>query len=755
MAGQPNPYYMLQCSFATGEISKEVANRVDLDKYQGAMTLAENCLIRPYGPVYKRDGMLFVASARYNTYKSKLVPFASGEGYDYVLEFGVGYLRVYKYGELKLTTLTPYTEDTLPKLRFTQSADTMFIASGDFPLKKLVRISDAQWRLTDYDIEKPYFDDSLGEASEDCSVAPSGSTGDITLTASEALFETGMVGAFVRLKQDVASTSVHLERASIDGTSEVYSDSVYVGESWKIITHNTWAGTVEVQYSTDNQNWHEYRKYSSNKDYNATESGTLSEPYYLRVKITCTDGTCTIDLTALPYAEEGYAKITGFTNARNVSATVIKRFGNTEATKQWALSSWCEAFGYPRTVAFFQDRLCLGGNKKQPYMLWMSRTGDYNNFSVQKESGTVTDDSAVVLSFVSRKQFEILHLVPHTDLVVMTSGNEWILSGNEIVSPHNATPKMQTTRGCNDVEPIIIGNRMVFVQGRGSVVRDLGYSYETDSYGGNDLTLLAKQIVRGHSIIDAAYLQEPNSNLYFVREDGTLAVLAYIIDQKIYGWSTVKTDGVIESICAVQEGDVDYLYCIVYRNRQRYIEKFQGDIYTDNPDDYVAVDSAVIFDSTEGADTFTAVNLANRKVTALGDGQLFENLQVDDEGVVKLPCPVKHVVIGLPYAMRLELPNVEMKTGDGTMQGRFKVISNVVLRLYNTLGGMVGPDANTLDDITYDEYLAVGNKTLYSGDKPITLPVGGFEKDGRVFIYSDEPYPFNLLAVVKAVSFGG
>ena len=60
-------------------------------------------------------------------------------------------------------------------------------------------------------------------------------------------------------------------------------------------------------------------------------------------------------------------------------------------------------------------------------MVWMSRTGDYGNFSVEKASGTVTDDSAVALAFVSRKQFKILHLIASTDLIVLTAGNEWTL----------------------------------------------------------------------------------------------------------------------------------------------------------------------------------------------------------------------------------------------------------------------------------------------------------------------------------------
>ena len=48
--------YILQPSFASGEISPDVASRVDLDKYQSALLQAQNVFIRPYGSAYRRPG---------------------------------------------------------------------------------------------------------------------------------------------------------------------------------------------------------------------------------------------------------------------------------------------------------------------------------------------------------------------------------------------------------------------------------------------------------------------------------------------------------------------------------------------------------------------------------------------------------------------------------------------------------------------------------------------------------------------------
>lgn len=756
MANGLSPYYLLQSSFTAGEISPEVANRVDLDKYNSAVLRAKNCNIKPYGPIYKRPGLRYIARTKYSDKKAILVPFnGATANEDYLLEIGHEYIRVHKNGAyLGVEVATPYIENTLTTLRFTQSADTLFIASGDYPVKKLVRYSDLSWGFSDFTISDQYYDISIIESDEDNTITPSGTSGNVTLTSRDDLFTADMVGTNILLKQEVPTQEV--------STSNGTTDSIYAGEGWKVITHGTWTGTVTVQRSTDNSTWETYRQYTGKNDFNPSESGSVSEGCYLRVVCSITSGTCEASLSRLPYSQEGTAKITGYTNEKSVTASVTKNFGTTSPTKVYSFGVWSPKFGYPKTIAFFQDRLCFGGSKAQPYMLWMSRSGDYGNFSVEKASGTVTDDSAVAAGLLSRKQFQIKHLLASTDLVILTAGNEWIISGGDVVTPSNINAKMQTTRGCSDVEPVTVGGRIVFVQGRGSTVRDMGYSFETDSYGGNELTLLAKHIIQGIQITDFAYKQEPDSTLYMVRSDGTIACLAYIYDQKVYAWSTIETEGEIEAVSVIQEGDEDSVYVVVKRIVNgavvRNIECFNNNDNTcTDPDCYIMLDCATKITSAEDnpSSAFNVPSLAGLTINVLADDRWFENIIVDSNGNFELPTKAVNVIAGLPYTMEIELPNVEIKTGDGTMQGRKKQISGCTLRLSNTLGGEIGNDRELLDMIPYDENSTTYKLSLYSGDKEITLPVGGFNKEGRVVIRSNEPFPFNLLMAVREVSFGG
>lgn len=748
------PYYHLQCNFNAGEISRDVANQVTLEKYQYALTKAENCIIKPYGPVYRRPGTVYVDATKNNS-ECILVPFSVPDRNDYMLEFTNGWIQIRDNTGLFVQALAvPYGLSTLPKLRFAQSADVMFIASGDYPVKELRRGS--TWSFQDYVIDVPYFDAALGDATEDCTITPSAVSGNsVTLTASENIFVSNMVGASVQLIQEVESKSVSKSFTSSDKTA---TTSVLAGEGWKIVTHGTWAGTIKIERSFDGSTWKEYRSYVANSDFNAMESGNVSEKMYLRIVATAlTSGTCNAELTAMPYKHTGFATITAYTNAQNVTAKVIDNFGTTEATKNWSFSAWGDAFGYPRAIGFFQDRLCFGGNTAQPYMLWMSRTGDYGNFGVEKTNGAVTDDSAIAVSLISRKQYEIKHIIATSDLAIFTEGNEWIISGSEIVTPSKVTPKNQSARGCSDVEPILIGNKVIFVQSRGSIVRDMGYSYESDSYTGNDLTILASHLVNNKKIIDASYKQEPESVLAFVTDDGVINCLTYNAEQNVYAWSTIKTDGKFEAVCVLRSGNEDVVFVSVKRGNKHYIERFVNyNDYSANPQGYVCLDSASVYSVSAGTDTIDAgLRNAGKHVDILGDGRVYKDYVADETGHVTIPATVKNIIVGLPYTTNIELPNIEIKTGDGTMQGRNKDITECILRLSNTLGGYVGPNFNIQDQIKYDELGAVEDISLYSGDKKITLPAGGFNVDGRVAITSDMPYPFNLLMIVREVTFGG
>ena len=865
---QPTVFYSIQPAFTGGEISGEVASRVDLEKYQLALLQAENAIIRPYGPVYKRPGSIYAGRMKYDDRAAILVRFEYSVEISYLLEFGDRYIRIWRDGvHLPFELETPFVPDDLRNLRFVQSVDVMYICSGNHPVKKLSRYSEQDWRLTDIAWTRQAYGDV--NIDEGATISPSGRVGEITLSAAKDVFSVDRVGDTMKIEQyvngetvsasagansnsyttqgisAVAGTVYKIKKTGagscnvtvnayssykipfvrvrkyrwidvwskggagdwedsatlpgaingdryenvfvlrIDGIQgelkieislnngyeykrefmvddkSVYTRSVIAGKTWKFITHGTWSGQVVVQQSKDDGNtWVDLRTYTSTNDYNPTESGDVDEYSLLRIRARITGGTCNADLSAYPYRHEGYVTITGVTDAQHASARVDKVLGGIEATADWYWGAWSRTNGYPRCAAFFQDRLCFGGNKKYPQRLWMSRSGDYENFGVEKESGTVTDDSAVTDDLLSRQAYSISHMDVGNDLVIFTDGNTWTIAGSETVKPTNITPKNQENYGCSNVPPLRVGNRIIYVQRRGAIVRDTGYSYEADGYVGADLTLLAKHLVRGRAIVSAAYAQEPDSLVYFVTDDGQLLCLTYVMDQKVYAWSHFVTDGKYKAVCAVSSGNTDRIYVIVERSINgktvRYLEYFAPHGESEAEQDYVMADAAVAVTYPSPQTEIPGKDvLAGKKVAVMADGYHDDGITMN--ATARLPDAARRVTVGLPYTMTLVQPNWDVgNTETGTVQGRRKMVRKAILRLTKSYGGRIGQNAAMQDDIIYDpERMELDENVLYTGDKEVTLPAGGWDKDGRTCITHDTPYPFSLSAIIREVSFGG
>lgn len=897
--------YIMQSSFATGEISPEVSSRIDLDKYQAALLQAENVYIRPYGAAYKRTGSLYCGMAKKG--KVRLIEFKSTINNAFLLEVGEKYIRIWKDGTFTGQEITTeYTESELEKLRTCQSADIMYIASGTHPVMQLKHYSDIDWRFEEMTFNSQYFDETLtvdnttanekwdkagtftytctktgnyeitvagaggggandtshyrssrypdgeqvtaaggkggngavvtktvylkaetaytivvgdggtkaspgnnggtttafglsaqgggggqtgtftgkghttprphkhyviytghtgadgisygngGQGSNDkgnpgwvtlksldeTTLTVSGISGEVTLTADKAFFASDMKGMWMKISQDIPAQTVTANGAQT-------TDAISIGASWKIITHGTWTGEVKIQQSINGGEWKDFRTYKSNDDNNISESGTVDETDNIRMRLITTGTKTKADFTATAYTKAGIVEIKSIESATSATCQVRKVLGQVGKVDSYSFGAWNQRYGYPRTVGFFQDRLLFGGTKTQPYVLWMSRTGDYNNFSVEKASGTLTDDSAICLSFISRQQAEIKHICPASDLFILTDSNEWTVSGGDTVTPTKCTNKAQTFRGCTEVEPISIGSRLIYIQRRSQTIRDMAYSFETDSYDGMDLTLLAKNLLRGYSITDGAYMQDPDSRLYFVRSDGEIICLAYINDQKVYAWSHIKTKGKYLSVCNITGEKTDEIYTAVERNGKTYIEKLAPNEESNNPKDYIMTDCSQIFTFDEPTDS-VEVKWLEGKVSVLADGKYFEDVEITD-GMITLPTEVSYMIIGYPYQMTLELPNIEIQSQNGTLQGRYKNVRAAALRLRNSLGGEIGNGVGRMDTIKYEE-LSDQEITLYTGDKEITIPNPGVEKNGRVIIKSNDPYPFNLAALIREVT---
>jgi hypothetical protein len=97
-------------SFAGGEITPELAGRLDLVKYQTGLALCRNFVTLPHGPAARRPGTEFIAQVKDSTRKTRVIPFTFSADQTAVLELGHEYIRVHINGGALLEVNQTITE---------------------------------------------------------------------------------------------------------------------------------------------------------------------------------------------------------------------------------------------------------------------------------------------------------------------------------------------------------------------------------------------------------------------------------------------------------------------------------------------------------------------------------------------------------------------------------------------------------------------------------------------------------------------
>lgn len=190
---------LIQPTLTGGELSPSCYARVDLARYATSLKTCENFIVRPYGGITNRAGLHFEAEAKYSDKATRVIPFEFSEIATYVVELGDYYARFYAASGGRIESAgvpveveTPWPASVVMDVNYTQSADTMTLVHPDYPIKVLVRTSATEFTVSTYKTLKGPFrsvnsDDSIN-------VWSSAQGGEVTITASSAIFETGHVG---------------------------------------------------------------------------------------------------------------------------------------------------------------------------------------------------------------------------------------------------------------------------------------------------------------------------------------------------------------------------------------------------------------------------------------------------------------------------------------------------------------------------------------------------------------------------------
>jgi hypothetical protein len=104
------------------------------------------------------------------------------------------------------------------------------------------------------------------------------------------------------------------------------------------------------------------------------------------------------------------------------------------------------------------------------------------------------------------------------------------------------------------------------------------------------------------------------------------------------------------------------------------------------------------------------------------------------------------VVVGLPYTSYITTMPMEAGSQNGTAVGKRKRISEMAIRVWNTIGVKVGRDLNNLYDTIYKQ------KEPFTGVIPNIKYNQGWVWDANITVEQSHPYPMNILSIAPIVT---
>lgn len=487
---------------------------------------------------------------------------------------------------------TDYLEADLSTLQFVQSADVITVVHPTYPPAELTRTGHTSWTLTDIsifpEVDHPW---ALGAtASTGGSVVIKYAVTAIDATTNEEslmgfdetswTFGTTISGitkanpAVVTATSHGLSTGDHIGIGSVSGMTEVNSRRFTV----TVLTANTFElnNVDSTDYTTYTSGGYVYKAFAS---ISASAAGAVGAAH--TVTWGSVDGAASYNIYRFENGVWGLIGVAGTTN----SFEDVGQTADTSITPPLPRDLFLFADDYPSTVTYYQQRLGFANSNNATEKVWFSQTGNFKNFTSRSP---IQDDDMVSFTLAGRQVNAVRHLVDLGQLVILTSGGEFAIQGDSagILKPAEVNSRQHSYYGSSTLAPIIIGGTALFVQNQGTVVRDLGYSYESDRFRGSDLTIFSTHLFQGYTLSDWAYSKVPNPIIWCVRSDGVLLGLTYDKEQEMLAWHRHDFDGgTVENVCVVPEGDEDVLYVVVKRTINsrsvKYVERLTSRHITD------------------------------------------------------------------------------------------------------------------------------------------------------------------------------
>ena len=616
----PNTRTFLK-SFSSGEISPEMAGRIDDSKYQQGAATMRNFIAKPQGPAENRSGFSFVKEVKDSTKQTRLIPFRFNVSQTMVIEIGQEYFRFHtqgatlqytdgsawssstnysigdiaKYNNVNYYAKTahsnstppnstnwyalptdmtyeipsPYLEAELFDIKFVQSSDVMTLVHSNHEPAELRRYGATNWQFLNIDFTAAI---SAPTGLSVSAYMPSSASNNSDTNEDHTYAVTAIASDGVR--ESAASSTVTV------------SNNIFVTGAKNTITWNDVVGASRYRVYKEQGGLFGF---IGEKDHDSSSNPST---------YSIVDNNIAPDFAITPPRYE-----TIFSGTNN----------------------------FPNAVSYFEQRRVFAGTNNEPQTIFMTRSGTESDMSFKLP---IRDDDRIQFRVAAREANRIKHIVPLTQLLFMTEAAEWRVTSvnSDAITPTSIAVKPQSYVGANNTQPVVVNNSMVYIASRGGHARELGYNWQSNGFITGDLSIRAAHLFDGFDITDMTLAKAPTPIVWMISTSGKLIGLTYVPEQQVGAWHQHDTDGTFESVTTVAEGSVDAAYCVIKRtingNTKRYIERMGTRDYTSQRDSFF-VDSGLTYN---GTNTNTA-----RTVTITSSGNFTKGSSVTLEFPSSIP----------------------------------------------------------------------------------------------------------------------
>ena len=703
----------LVSDFTAGELSPFLYGMSQHPVYNKGASVVKNFVPKEIGGFYKRPGTL-VCGHTITDSAANLVPFIVNQTTAYVLEFTNNLIRAWKDGVLQATIwggnptqVTTYTAAEIPYIQTALAFPDLFITHQNHPPARI------RWTTPN------------------------------TLTYSNLAFSTNTI----TFTADLTNTSATI--LNVKNSLGVPSNLFPLEATWILtgtgVPANTYLQSIAPTLG------------SSPLAYQAVMNNAAS----------ATNLGVALTLTLQP--------------------TVFGSAGN-----------------YPRACQVSFQRLWLMNTINQPQTIWQSAVGIYSDstdtyismqwsdittypvptlqtnadgspttnpptyISVPQFQDQVDDGNAGEYTINSPRDDEIYWGVPIVDMLIGTAYGEWIVPATS--GPNTFAANQISAVSDYYVPPALVSGGVLLIQKLGKRVIRIDWQGASNPFPPpQDLTFFAEHLFMNNPIVDFDLQITPDCLLWYMRTDGTIAVLVYNHAVGIiawWNWVTRAGDTVL-SLCSVPGPDLqgvtdrDVLYLCIQRGTSVFIEQVATPYWTDNRKAVLSDCATYKYNAVAFTTMTIDAGLVGKTLEVVADGAYIGTVTPT---TVTLTLPLgrsaNYAVAGLNYISQVTSLPLVSQTAEGSNQLKKKAIPRCRFRVLNALymkaGQFTVANASGLSPLskvqmgdTAIDYTKA-NPTPYSGYCRSSI-LEALRDDAYLSIVSDLPLPLSVTGIVPDV----